>query len=374
MKQAFKLMTAFNIPIEINYTWFIIFGLVLVTLAQGYFPITNPGENPLVYWLAAILATLFLFVSLLLHELAHSVVAKRNKLPIKGITLFVFGGVAHLEKEPQTPAVELKMAAAGPACSLALAILFYGLTVTFEKVHVPLIISSLTNYLFFINVFVAFFNLIPGFPLDGGRVLRAILWKVTNNIKLATKIATNLGKGLAILLMALGIARLLAGAFVAGIWIIFIGLFLMEAAQISYRQLVFKKALVGVHVYDIMSQNVIAVPAALSLSHLVDEYFFRFRFNSFPVIEEDRIIGVVTLHDVKAIAREEWATKTVASIMLPLTTSLTTSSHNSITSILPLLATNGLGRVLVMENEKLVGIVSQKDIARLFEIKEGLEA
>ncbi|MBU0686309.1 MAG: site-2 protease family protein [Candidatus Margulisbacteria bacterium] len=373
MKQSFKLMTVFDIPIEINYTWFIIFGLVLVTLAQGFFPLTNPGNNTFIYWAAAMLATLLLFGSLLLHELSHSYVAKRNKLPIKGITLFVFGGVAHLEREPQNPNVELKMAIAGPICSIALSIFFYSLTVFFKSIGVASILVSMTYYLFIINLFVAIFNMIPGFPLDGGRVLRALIWKYTNNIRTATRIASNIGKGVAIALMGLGILQLFGGAFVAGVWLIFIGLFLMEAAQMSYKQLVFKKALVGMHVYDIMSQNVITAPSDLTITKLIDEYFFRFRHASFPVIEDDKIIGVVTLHDIKEIPKEKWSSTIAGAAMRPLSARLTTSSHSTVASALQLLATNGLGRALVMEDGKLLGIVSQKDIAKLFQMKEDLE-
>lgn len=373
MKQSFKIATIDGIPIDINYTWFIIFGLVLVTLAQGYFPLTNPGNDQIIYWIAAAVATILLFVSLLLHELSHSIVAKLNNLPIKGITLFIFGGVAHMEREPQNPNVELKMAIAGPICSVLLAIIFYSISLNLRNVGATPIIVSLTYYLFIINLFVAIFNMFPGFPLDGGRVFRALLWKFTKNIKTATRIAANIGKGFALFFMAMGVLQLLGGSFVSGIWLIFIGFFLMEAAQVSYKQLVFKRALTGVHVFDIMTQNVITVPADLTLDKLIDNYFFRFRFASFPVTEDDRVIGVVTLHDVKEISKEEWSTTTVASTMTPLTENFITSAHSTVTSAMHLLATNGLGRLLVMDSDKLVGIVSQKDITRLFEIKEGLD-
>ncbi|HVN67883.1 MAG TPA: site-2 protease family protein, partial [Candidatus Sulfotelmatobacter sp.] len=176
MRPSFKLVTVFNIPIEVNYTWFIIFGLVIFTLARGYFPATNPELPGNVHWFMAVIAALFLFASLLAHELSHSLVAIRNGLAINGITLFVFGGVAHLEEEPASPGVELKMAVAGPAMSFFLALVFFALTQTFYLLRVPGAVLAITNYLFIINFVVGLFNLIPGFPLDGGRVLRAALW------------------------------------------------------------------------------------------------------------------------------------------------------------------------------------------------------
>ena len=366
-------MTVAKIPIEINYTWFVIFGLVLISLAQEYFPATNPGKSIYVYWLIATLAAVLLFASLLLHELSHALVAQKNKLNITGITLFIFGGVAHLAREPQNAVTELKMAVAGPLCSLGLAAVFFLCGVGLNSISPHPILQSLVQYLFMLNLIIAVFNLIPGFPLDGGRIVRALIWKATKNIKAATRIASAAGQGVAYVLMALGLLFLLEGQFISGVWFIFIGFFLVEAAQTSYRQLVFNRTLSGVHVDDIMSRNVITVPPDLTLSRLVDDYFFRFRFNSFPVVEADRVIGIVTLHDVKDISKEEWPSQTVARVMTPLNPAFLVNRHFTAFSALHQLGENGLGRLLVMDENKLVGIVSQKDIARLFEIKEKLE-
>ncbi|MEA3494072.1 MAG: site-2 protease family protein, partial [Candidatus Margulisiibacteriota bacterium] len=208
MRNSFRLTTLFNIPVEINISWFIILGLVVFTLAQGYFPVTNPELSEGTHWFMAIIAALLLFASLLAHELSHSLVAKRNRLPIHGITLFVFGGVAHMSKEPQSPAVEFKMAIAGPLMSFFLSACFFALSRSFYFLGFPGAVVSITNYLFILNLAVGIFNLIPGFPLDGGRIFRSILWNYYKDIKKATAIASAFGKGFAFFLMGIGFLNL----------------------------------------------------------------------------------------------------------------------------------------------------------------------
>jgi Zn-dependent protease/CBS domain-containing protein len=373
MRKSFRLITLFNIPIEINLTWFIILGLVIFTLARGYFPYTNPELSPAAHWLMAIIAAFLLFASLLAHELSHSLVARRHKLPIRGITLFVFGGVAHMEKEPSSPGVEFKMAIAGPIMSFFLAFLFFGLTQAFYNLGFPKPILSITNYLFILNLVVGIFNLIPGFPLDGGRVLRAALWSYYNDIKKATAIASGFGKGFAFFLIAVGFLNLFTGSIIAGVWFIFIGLFLQEAAEVSYRQVVMKKMLGGTKVESFMTKDVITIPAEIKLDKLVDEYFFRFRHASFPVVEDDAVLGLVTLHDIKEVAKDKWSKTSAKDTMIPLGRELIISKKADTMDALTKLARNGIGRLLVIEDSKLIGIISQRDIMRLFEFKSEIE-
>ena len=369
MRRSFRLTTLFNIPVEINFSWFIILGLVVFTLARGYFPYTNPELDPAAHWIMALIAAFLLFASLLAHELSHSLVAKRHKIPIHGITLFVFGGVAHMEKEPSSPGVEFKMAIAGPIMSFSLAFLFLGLTQAFYNLGLPKAVLSITNYLFILNLVVGIFNLIPGFPLDGGRVLRAALWSYYKDIKKATAIASGFGKGFAFFLIAVGFLNLFTGAIIAGIWFIFIGLFLQEAAEVSYRQVVLKKILAGTKVENFMTKEVITVPAEIALDKLVNEYFFRFRHASFPVVEDDTILGLATLHDIKEIPRDKWKDKMAKDIMLPMGKQLVISKHADAMDALTKMARNNVGRLLVIEDSKLIGIISQRDIMRLFEFK-----
>ncbi|KPJ64948.1 hypothetical protein AMJ44_11805 [candidate division WOR-1 bacterium DG_54_3] len=373
MRKSFRLITLFNIPVEINYSWFIILGLVVFTLARGYFPYTNPELSTLTHWIMALIAAFLLFASLLAHELSHSLVAKRHKLPIHGITLFVFGGVAHMEKEPSSPAVEFKMAIAGPAMSFFLAFLFFGLTQALYNLGLPKAVLSITNYLFILNLVVGIFNLIPGFPLDGGRVLRAALWSYYKDLRKATAIASGFGKGFAFFLIAVGFVNLFTGAIIAGIWLIFIGLFLQEAAEVSYRQVVMKKILAGIKVENFMTKDVITVLGDIKLNKLVDDYFFRFRHASFPVVEDDTVLGLVTLHDVKEIPRDKWEDKMAKDIMLPLGKQLVISKDADAMDALTKMARNNVGRLLVIKDSKLIGIISQRDIMRLFEFKSEIE-
>lgn len=374
MNRSFKLLTVFGIPIEINYSWFIILGLVIFTLARGYFPATNPELPELAYWLMAAAAALLLFASLLAHELSHSVVAMRNNLPISGITLFVFGGVAHLTEEPASPAVELKMAVAGPAMSFSLALIFFALSQAIYSFGITDALLAITNYLFIINLVVGLFNLIPGFPLDGGRILRALLWSHYKDLRRATGIASACGKGFAFFLIAAGLFTLFTGSLISGIWFIFIGLFLQEAAETSYRQVMMRRVMTGVHVEDIMTREVVAVTPDLTLDKLVEQYFFRFRFASFPVIEGDGLLGLVTFHSVKEIERGKWPQVTVRAVMLPVNGQMTVSKDMEISAALAKMAGAGLGRLLVTDGVKMVGILSQRDIMQLFELKSEIEA
>jgi len=334
----------------------------------------NPELSTSAHWLMAIISALLLFASLLAHELSHALVARKNKLPIHGITLFIFGGVAHMEKEPPSPKVEFKMAIAGPIMSFFLALLFFSLTRISFYLGLPRFILSITQYLFILNLAVGLFNLIPGFPLDGGRVLRAILWHYYKDLKRATAIASLMGKGFAFFLMAMGFVNLFSGLIISGVWFIFIGLFLLEAADVSYRQVVMKKVLSGIKVESLMTKNVITIPAGITLDKLIDDYFFKFRHATFPIIEDDQILGLVTLHDIKEIPKEKWSTTTARDIMIPISKDLVIKKDTEAPDSLTKIANNGLGRLLVIENSKLIGILSQRDIMRLFEFKAEIEA
>jgi len=373
MNRSIHLITILGIPIEINYTWFIVFFLVTWTLAKGYFPVALPNAPTVVYWSVSIIAAMLLFATLLAHELSHSAVAIRNNLPIKGITLFVFGGVAHLSKEPQTPAVEFRMAAAGPLCSFGLSFIFFVLTQLFYNLRFPMPVIVVADYLSMINLLVGVFNLIPGFPLDGGRILRAAIWSISNDLRRATQIATSIGRLFAYFLMGMGFLYFFYGAILSGMWLIFIGFFLQEAASTSYQQVVMKRSLTGVSVQNIMSRNVVTVPEDLTLASLVDDYFFKLRFTSFPVMSgEGDVKGLITIHAVKDVPRNSWGSTRISEVMLPISRSLLVSPYTDVFEALTQMASNGVGRLLVTTDSKLLGIISQRDIMRLFEVKADL--
>lgn len=364
-----KILTIYGIPIEVNLSWFVILGLVTYSLSYGYFPLALPGLKHVYYWMMGLSSAVLLFVCLVLHELAHSIVAERNKLPISKITLFIFGGVAHMEKEPPSPKVEFKMAVAGPLMSLFLAIIFGLITLIAVKYSLSIALIAVSDYLSFLNAAVAIFNLIPGFPLDGGRVLRAVIWHFTKDFKNATHIASYFGKTFALILMAFGLLSILNNNFISGVWLIFLGFFLQEAAELSYRQVIMKNLLDGIFVKDIMSKHVISVKHDLSIKQLIDLYFFKFRHNSFPVIKDDYVIGLVTFHDAKEVDKGIWDSQLAEDILIPLNKNIVIDQNAPVVSALSKLSQNGINRLLVIEGKKIVGIISQKDILKLFQFR-----
>jgi CBS domain-containing protein len=224
-----------------------------------------------------------------------------------------------------------------------------------------------------INLGVAIFNLIPGFPLDGGRLLRAALWKYFNDIKKATLIATNCGKGFAYILMGFGLLNIFAASFLSGVWFIFIGLFLLEAAEVSYQQTAMKNILSGILTKEIMTKDVVAVDAELHLNDLVDKYFFRYRFTSFPVISSDALVGLITLHNVKDVPRERWGETLTKEAMVPLSSLILIGPDVEVMEALSKMAANGIGRLIVVQDHKILGFLSQRDVMRLFEVRLDLK-
>ncbi|MFC1560018.1 site-2 protease family protein [Candidatus Margulisiibacteriota bacterium] len=373
MRKSIHIGTILGIPIDINYTWFIIFGLVTWTLASAAFPYSAPGQPAILYWASAFITALIFFSCLLLHELSHAYIALKNNLPIKGITLFIFGGIAHMGEEPSNPKTEFKMAIAGPITSFTLSAIFWILFALFNSMGVHRIILTATFYLAYINLAIVIFNMIPGFPLDGGRVLRSVLWSHFNDIKKATRIASGFGRGFAFFLMGVGFFYLFLGALLQGIWLIFIGLFLQEAAESSYQHVLLQKALTGTKVKDIMTKTVITVNEDMPLDLVIDNYFFKFRFTSFPVISPtESLSGLITLHDVKEIPKEKWNTKYVRDVMLPLNSDLVIAPNSEIMEALTQMVRNKVGRLIVVEDHNLIGFISQRDVMRLFEVRSDL--
>ena len=373
MKLSIKIARIFGIPIEINYSWIIIVVLVTWTLATGYYPVYTPAQTAVVYWSAAVISTLLLFGSLLLHELSHSFVAIRNNIPIKKISLFIFGGVAQMEKEPDTSIVELKIAIAGPLCSLFIALICFAALIALNGVNIHPIVPSMLAYIAIVNTSIVIFNSIPGFPLDGGRIFRAVIWRFNDNLKKATRIATYSGQLFSYTIILASLYFLFwQHDFLSGIWLLVLGLFLHEAADMSYQQLILKKALVGVPVKDVMSKDVIAVSPDLPLDKLVNEYFFKHRYMGFPVVESGILKGIVTLHNVKEIPNERWPSTKTSEAMTQVREDLMVCPEADCLEALLQVTRSGLGRLLVVEKGSLQGIITQRNLVKLFEIKTHL--
>jgi Zn-dependent protease/predicted transcriptional regulator len=361
-----------GIRIRLDFSWFIIFGLVLFALSAGYLPRNFPGQDPQTYWLAGFAATLLFFASLTLHELAHSLVAIRHGIDISEITLFIFGGVSRLSQEPTDPKTEFKIAVVGPLTSFALAAVFFVLGAALKGLE-PSLIVVVIGYLALINLILGIFNLLPGFPLDGGRILRAFLWWKTGSLIRATKVASNFGKFFAMAIIILGALQIFAGALLNGLFFIFIGMFLRGMSVQGYEELVMRKSLEGVHVDEVMVREVVSVSPDLPLSQLVHDYFLHYAYRGFPVVDNGRVLGVVSITAVRQVPQEQHGVRRVADIMTPLQEELLIGGDASLAEALVKMTRDGQDRLLVLQGDRLSGLLTKTGLLRLVQIKQVLE-
>lgn len=357
MEASIKLGRLWGIPIGLHISWFLIFGLVTWSLAQGYFPSEYPHLPAETCWLMGALTSLLFFGSVLTHELGHSFIALRNQVPVRGITLFIFGGVAQIAQESRTPGAEFRIAIAGPLTSLALATGFAALW--FLAQASPLVAAP-SLWLARINTMVAIFNLIPGFPLDGGRVLRAIVWKVTGNLPRATRIATFTGQLVAFGFMGLGVFIMLGGHFFNGLWLVFIGWFLQNAAAVSYAQSNLQQSLQGVKVSQVMTDACPQVSSHLSLQQLVEEHVLSSGQRCFLVADQGRRQGIVTLHDVTQVPRSQWPQITTATVMIPWDRMIRVSPHTELLEALQMMDSANVNQLPVVEGDTIIGMLSRE--------------
>lgn len=373
MKNSLVIGEVKGIKIEINISWLIIFGLVTFMLATNFFPLNYPAWDPLLSWLLGALVAIFMFVSVLLHELSHSIVAIKNGIDVKKITLFIFGGVAQIEKEPDEPLKELKIAIAGPAMSIFLSVSFSLLASGAASLGASEYITVPLNYLGAVNMVLALFNMVPAFPLDGGRVLRALIWYFKGDIRFATKISSSIGGFFGYFLIFTGIFQALGGQFVGGLWFVFIGWFINQASQISYQQTLVTDIFKKIKVKEFMTKDVVVIDYHKTIKDMVDDYLYNYKYKSFPVRRIDEIVGVVGINEIKNMPNHLWDEKLVVEIMRPLTEDMVVSPDSNVTDSLKSLAKNGLGRVLVMEEDEIVGIISNTDVLNYIRINSELE-
>jgi Zn-dependent protease/predicted transcriptional regulator len=365
MGGALTLFRIAGIPVRVHVSWLVIYGLIAWSLSVGYFPQVLPDVPVRTHWVSGLLAALLLFVSVLLHELSHSVVARRHGLPVSAITLHIFGGVSQLEREPDRPGVEFRMAIAGPLTSFLLAgLAFAGANLAAARPT----LAAILRYLALVNLVVGLFNLLPGFPLDGGRVLRAALWRAKGNLQWATRVASRAGSAVGLGLMGLGILRGLTGEFLGGLWFVLIGLFLRQAAEGSYQQLVVRRVLAPLAVRDVMTREVFHVAPDLSLARAVHDLFWRHHVSSFPVLDRDRVVGILSIHRLGEVPQEQWDVTPVRAAMLPLAEGLTARPDDRVSQALEKLSQNGLGRLAVVEHDRLVGYLSLKDVMHVLAV------
>ena len=349
----------FGIPIGLDYSWFLIFALLTWLLAVDYFPHEFSDWSPMLYWEMGAVTAILLFASVLLHELGHSIVALQFKVPVRRITLFIFGGVAQIGTEPPSALAEFLIAIAGPIVSFVLAALF-----TFVKPLVAAIqpLWGLAKYLAWMNGALVVFNLIPGFPLDGGRVFRAIVWAVTNNMRRATLIAANVGRFFGFLFIFVGVWQMFTGNFGGGLWIAFIGWFLDSAASAQVHEVMFRGLLAGHTVSQAMSNRCSAVPAELTLQQLVDDHILGGGQRCFLVSRGEDTVGLMTLHRIREVPRTEWATTTAAQVMLPLDKMKRITPDTEVWAALQQMDRDGVNQLPVMSDSQVVGMLSREDV------------
>ena len=369
-----KLFKLFGFEVRADLSWVIIAVLIVWSLAVGFFPFHYKNLSPETYWLMGVAGAVGLFLSIIFHEIFHSLVARRFGIPMKGITLFIFGGVSEMGEEPTSAKAEFLMAVAGPLSSIAIAIACYGIYLQGLSSEWPESVNGVVEYLAYINGLLAGFNLLPAFPLDGGRVLRAILWGLRKNLRWATRVSSAVGFGFGILFILFGVFQFLKGNVIGGIWLFLIGMFLENAARMSYQQLVIRKALEGEPVRRFMKTDPVAVSPAISIQQLVEDYVYKYHFQMFPIAEDhEKLLGCISTKELKEIPREEWGRRTVGEVATKCSAENTIDPQADATQALSLMARTGSSRLIVVEGNRLVGVITLKDMLKFLSLKMELE-
>jgi len=365
MDGAFNLGKIFGIQFRLHYTWFIIFVLITTSLSWQYFPFNYPDWSPWTYWATGIAASLLFFTSVVAHELAHSLVGRANGIPVKSITLFIFGGVAQMTREAARHGAEFRMAVAGPVSSLAIGGLFFLIHFWLGGISEP--IAAMAFWLAMINVALAVFNLIPGFPLDGGRVFRSLLWRFSGDYHRSTRIATRVGQGIGYLFILGGILMifLLPQRWFNGLWLAFIGWFLSYVASASYRQMQWQTALAGITASAAMTSGCPVVSTEITVSRLVQDYIFTSGHRCFLVTGDGELKGILTLGNIRSVARPDWETTQVAQIMTPIEELKVASPEQDALSVLEQMYESDINQMPVVSEGRVIGLITRDDLIRL---------
>lgn len=369
---SMKIGSLIGIPIILHYTWFIAFILISWTLATWYMPNQYPGLSELTYWAIGTVSSFLLLASVLIHEISHSYVAKKNNLPTSRIVLFIFGGVSQITEEPPDPAIEFKVSVVGPLTSFLLAAVFGIIWYPLNQMGINQVILAPFKYGAFINLLLGAFNLLPAFPLDGGRLLRAGIWRRTKNLVKATNIATKIGVFFSYLFMFAGFIFMVLGALINGIWFILIGWFLKNGSESSMRQTVIGDALAGFTVGDVMTKDVHSISVDATVNEIV-ETFFKYKHGGFPVVENGELVGCVTIEDVKKVAKGKWKNTKAEKIMTVREKLILSSPEETVLDAMTKMSNHDIGRLPVIDEGELVGIVSRSDVMHIVKTKTELE-
>jgi Zn-dependent protease len=369
--QVFRL---FGFSVYVDLSWIIIAVLITWSLAVGFFPFYYPGFTMTSYWIMGVLGALGLFLSIIFHEMSHSLVSREFGLEIRGITLFIFGGVSEMTEEPADSKTEFYMAVAGPLSSVVLGVVFAGIYRLGSGAQWSPQALAVVGYLAIINFVLAVFNILPAYPLDGGRVLRSALWKWKGNLKWATRIASRIGAGFGLALILMGVLNIITGSFIGGMWWVLIGLFLRNASQTSYTQLLMQRALSGEPVRNFMKRDPVSVSGTMPVDELVHDYLYRYHYKMFPVKDEaGNLTGCVTLDRIKDVPRPEWGTKRVRDLVSGCSEKNTVEPSTDAMQVMARMNREGVSRFLVTDHGHLEGIVTLRDLFDFISVKMDLE-
>jgi Zn-dependent protease/CBS domain-containing protein len=372
--RQFRLFTLFGFEVRLDLSWLLLALLISWSLGAGMFPADYPGLPPRTYAWMGVAGALGVFFSIVFHEFSHSMIARHYGMPIKGITLFIFGGVAEMEEEPPGPKSEFLMAIAGPLASFLLAFIFARIEAIALLRGWPTPVVGVSNSLAYINTVVAVFNLVPAFPLDGGRMLRAALWYFRRDMNSATRIASQMGSGFGFALMLLGIIAFVQGNIIGGMWWFLIGIFLRGAAAASYQRLMLHDMLHKQPVSNFMRSDPVTVPPSVTIREWVEDYVYRHHFKMFPVVQDAVLSGAVTIDDIREIPKENWHKMTVRDVMKPCSDDNTIAAHMDMEKLLTAMMHPGKQtRYMVVDGDRLVGVIALKDVLELVALKMEIE-
>lgn len=359
--------------VSIDLSWFLLAILITWSLATGLFPRLYEGQSETVYWVMGAAGALGLFISIVLHELGHAVAARRFGIEMRGITLFIFGGVAEMTREPAHAKAEFVVAIAGPIVSILLSVGLLAAAWSGKSAHFPVAVTGVVAYLGWINLVLVIFNMLPAFPLDGGRVLRAALWRLWGDLRRATRVSAAIGSAFGMILIVFGIVNAIWGNFIGAIWWFILGMFLRGAAGMSYQHVLTRKALEGEPVRRFMRTSPVTVDPRMSIREFVDDIIYVKQHKMYPVVLDDQLLGCVTLSAVKSVPKDMWLDKSVGEILTPCSRDNTIHSDTDAMEAFARLNRTGASRLMVVDDGRLVGMIALKDLMGLLSLRLDLE-
>jgi Zn-dependent protease len=369
-----RLFSLFGFEVKLDFSWLLLALLISWSLGAGMFPEQYPALSRTTHAWMGIAVAIAVFFSIVIHEFSHSLVARQFGMPIRGITLFIFGGVAEMEREPPNPKSEFLMAIAGPVASFILAYVFWSIEAIGVAHGWPVPVTGVCATIALINLTVAVFNLVPAFPLDGGRVLRAALWHLKRDLRAATRISSQIGRGFGLALMLLGGIAAFQGELIGGMWWFLIGMFLRGAASASYQQLIIGELFEDQPVANFMRRDLVTVLPSISIETWLEDYVFRHHFKMYPVVEDGRLLGSISIDSIKKLPRAERASVRVDELMEPCSATNTVAAEASTSELLAdIVRGQGSSRYMVVEQGELVGMISLKDLLELISIRIAIE-